>query len=201
MGTGVSAPPLVAVVEDTTGLSNIEEIAATPGITSTDSRFGQLWVARAVSGVAQPVSVTLGSPFYAVMLSDTSAGAADTLKSPAGQVITLGGELILLDGRADGCAIISRIWQRILIWRTTGQLRRRKPCFSNSISRPTKRGKSFKPTWRRLTESAARGQLVDETDKLRQNFYFPLVFVSLASATRDRGRAVLGAVRCTVRVP
>ena len=54
---------------------------ATPGITSTDSRFGQLWVARAVSGVSQPVSVTLGSPFYAVMLSDTSAGAADTLTS------------------------------------------------------------------------------------------------------------------------
>ena len=69
---------------------HLGSISFGPGITSTDSRFGQLWVARAVSGVSQPVSVTLGSPFYAVMLSDTSAGAADTLKSPAGQVITLG---------------------------------------------------------------------------------------------------------------
>jgi hypothetical protein len=64
---------------------------ATPGITATDSRFGVLLLARALAGVAQPVSLRLGSAFYATMFSDTSAGAIDTLKSTAGEVITLGG--------------------------------------------------------------------------------------------------------------
>jgi len=64
----------------------------TPGITGTDSRFGMLRLARSDTIMtAQPVAVTLGSSFVADMLSDTSSGAADTLKSPTGTVISLGG--------------------------------------------------------------------------------------------------------------